>query len=515
MLRLFIVDDEKRTRDGVRNLTDWSRFGIGQVHTAGGGAEALAECGVLAPDILISDVRMPGMDGIALCESLRAAFPDLQIIFLSGYAEKDYLKAAIHLDAVSFVEKPVKPAELEQAVARAAERCKRLKYLAGIRASDERDLPAMRRLALLNLIAGVGGAAAQAQETSRARLFERGGDCFRALVLRLAAPCGGQAQFEEWLSETCAGVFGAVPHVFAAQDARQAVAVLYAEHPDALCDCALYWDALRTALRRSSCPAFCAVGAVHRGPDGVARSYRDASLAAQNLFFEGYGGLSFYRDAPRRDAEPERGTVAAFADCVARRDRAEALALLEQFRTRLCIHKNLSAPAVRDTYLQLCGQLFPLQNRRLDPQEPADASPFYLWERFRGFDTLNQLHEFVAEAAGELLAAPEGSPAVCKAIEQIESRFAEEDLSVKSLAEAAFVTPSYLSRLFKKETGKTIVEYLTGVRMEKAKELFRDKRLKLYHVSLLVGYTDPSYFAKCFKREVGVSPSDYRERALT
>jgi len=123
-LGLFLVDDEKRTRDGIRDGFDWAGLGIEVVGEAEDGVEALARVRRAAPDILVCDVRMPRMDGIELTRILRDRYPRLQIVFLSGYSDKEYLKSAIKVNAVDYVEKPVDDGELREAVLRAAARCR-------------------------------------------------------------------------------------------------------------------------------------------------------------------------------------------------------------------------------------------------------------------------------------------------------------------------------------------------------------------------------------------------------
>ena len=94
----------------------------------------------------------------------------------------------------------------------------------------------------------------------------------------------------------------------------------------------------------------------------------------------------------------------------------------------------------------------------------------------------------------------------------IHRHYSDENLSVKKLAEQVFLTPTYLSNLFKQEVGKTIGQYITEVRIERSKELLRDKRFKLYHVAQQVGYSDSNYYAKAFKKQTGCTPSEYREK---
>ena len=108
----------------------------------------------------------------------------------------------------------------------------------------------------------------------------------------------------------------------------------------------------------------------------------------------------------------------------------------------------------------------------------------------------------------------ENGSAVQTAIRLMHENYADKDLSVKTLAESVYLTPTYLSGLFKKRTGRTIGQYLTELRIAKSLEFLKDKQLKLYHIAELVGYDDPNYFAKIFKRHIGMTPSEYREKNL-
>ena len=87
----------------------------------------------------------------------------------------------------------------------------------------------------------------------------------------------------------------------------------------------------------------------------------------------------------------------------------------------------------------------------------------------------------------------------------------DQDLSIGTLAELVYLTPTYLSTVFKKQTGLTIGQYLLEVRVENAKQKMRDPQLKFYQVSEMVGYEDANYFAKIFKKKTGVTPTEYKE----
>lgn len=123
MYKALLVDDESTVRNGLMRHLNWTALGIETVQTAASGEEGLKLSLSFQPDIVVSDIRMYELDGVDLCRQIRRDNPDCQIIFLSGFADKPYLKAAIELSAVSFVEKPVDPAELERALAKAVAAC--------------------------------------------------------------------------------------------------------------------------------------------------------------------------------------------------------------------------------------------------------------------------------------------------------------------------------------------------------------------------------------------------------
>ena len=113
MVKILIVDDESYTREGILETIPWEDLSITEVKEAFDGINALEILESYEPDIILTDVRMPRLNGIELSFKAREIYPNCSIIFMSGYSDKEYLKSAIHLKAISYVEKPIDLYELD------------------------------------------------------------------------------------------------------------------------------------------------------------------------------------------------------------------------------------------------------------------------------------------------------------------------------------------------------------------------------------------------------------------
>lgn len=121
MYHLLFAEDEKATREGILDGIDWKALGIGEVRAARNGAAAMEILKEFVPDILLTDIKMPKMNGIELATQIRKSFPDCSILLISGYSDREYLKSAIYLKAVDFVDKPLRIPELTDQLIRAVQ----------------------------------------------------------------------------------------------------------------------------------------------------------------------------------------------------------------------------------------------------------------------------------------------------------------------------------------------------------------------------------------------------------
>lgn len=128
MLTVLVADDEQHIRDGITNSIQWTSLGIDKVLQAADGSQALELAESNKIDILITDIRMPRIDGIELSKSFRKMYPNCIIIFMSAYSDKEYFLSAIELKCTHFIEKPIQIEELQNAVKESVKNCQEIEY---------------------------------------------------------------------------------------------------------------------------------------------------------------------------------------------------------------------------------------------------------------------------------------------------------------------------------------------------------------------------------------------------
>jgi len=200
-------------------------------------------------------------------------------------------------------------------------------------------------------------------------------------------------------------------------------------------------------------------------------------------------------------------------NALSRRDKEEAGRILCAIYEDLTAQKAALNSSVKNMYFLLYNHILKLEKELLcTGRERKENGRF--WDNAL---TLQELHTFLAARATEAIDEREkegsgGNAVIFQVIEVMKQKYPDKNLCIKDLADAVYLTPSYLSGLFKRRTGTTINQYLTNLRVEQSKILLRDNRLKLYHIADRVGYEDAAYFARIFKTQTGMTPSEYREK---
>ncbi len=508
-MKILITDDEKLTRSGLISSINWEELGIDVILEASNGSEGLLVAQREKPDIILTDMRMPHMDGVAMAERLKTMLPDSAIIFMSGYSDKEYLKAAISLKAVSYVEKPLDPAEVAEAVKQAAGQL------------TEKGLVKRGRFQELkeheDHLAELMTRACPPDSFSHTELPAqmRSDDHFTCLILYFSTE--QTLSFNTILRETGAS-FTDIP-------ARRKLRELhFVKENNCLC-LFLYGDKPSRNTLMKLCDElfellssyglnYISVGTTSHGVTNAYNSYTSAVILLQEAFFNPPGSVL----SEAGDTVPSPPIIndfsAEYADALSSGKKEDAEKILVNLREQFDPSCRLLESQVKDIYYRLFLSLQKCARQAQIPDKVFNGGRA-IWDMVELSGTIDTLHDELKRCTlaffDRLSDRDTGSSMVFAIKEFIMQNYQNEALSIKSISDHVNRSAPYVCTFFKAETGQTLNQYITGYRMERAQEMLADPRYKITDVASRTGYTDVNYFGKIFKKISGVSPSEYRQ----
>lgn len=511
MIRLIIVEDERLIRQGIEKHVLWEELGIGEVRTAENAEEAFKICEEFSPDIIISDIKMPGMNGIQLCQKFRESLPESQIIFISGFSDKEYLKAAITLGAISYVEKPISIPELSEALEKAVISVRRLR----------RQSTNVLHSLLLQPSTDAESVIKAVQLSERGKILEK--DSFFCVgLLHAKRPIMNVAEFSRRLQESITSLANDSDlHFFVDFVENNSFAIMISgidktliESSDFKSD---FWHSLIEFWEEED-SWFLGIGTIVDSLELVSESYQAAAVALKCISYKGWKEYAFYNETCINYKEKLPEVLQnGFLKALINKDRNEAYQVLIGVYNMLIENHAILNFAVRNIYYTLdsiISQAEKTVHLNSNQQQENIENSIFLDDA----ETILEMHTFVTKHVNELFEENEeerkNNFIIKNVMEYMQKNYGRKDISIQMLADTVYLTPTYLSGLFKKKTGMTIMQYLTEVRMKKAEELLRNPKLKLYQVAEMVGYDDGNYFAKIFKKITGMLPSEYRENKI-
>ena len=525
MITLYIVDDEKTTRDSIKEFIPWKDLGVGAVKTASNGMTALELAAQIRPDIVLTDVRMPKMDGIELSKKLRELYPECKIIFISGYSDKEYLKSAINLKAVSYIEKPLNIEEIAAVIREAVQIClqeeKKRNDEIEIRNRLNENLPLIFQEITFDFIKeNADLAAIKTKYHVPLAGFSESGRYIAlcaafnwAFGLDACAKSESKSRILNALYEAGAGL----PPAFAAgfiEDDRLAF-IAPAGCVERQASAKLLLDAVgrvpnegytvSAGVGKDACP----IGE-------IPESYRIAAESVKMQFYGGSGNVYGITNFGGAKYSPDRSLIKSFRDAMRGNHLSAALQLVEKLTDRVRELKCGDIENIKNVYFHLLLTVFETAREKELIGSAEENEQCYIWQEIERIRFLPELSDYLQNNMKAVLAQTDKDGSENKKIFEINrfirENFSDRQLSVQAVAHNIFLNHQYLCSYYKKATGKTVNDYITEIRMEKAKELLLDKRSKILDVTARVGLTDPNYFSTLFKKYAGCTPSEYRER---
>lgn len=514
MYKVMIVDDEPLIREGLKELIPWADYGFCVTAAARDGLDALAQYDEAPPDLMIVDIRMPGMDGLELIGTLRARRQELHFLILSGYADFDYAKKALIWNVDGYILKPVDEDEL-------------IDYLHKIRGEldsrQERRTPRQddidkRREAVVHALLRHGG---EPDDGLFAEMSAIGmaSKAYQAAMLAVAHDDGQgfsvQGELKKRLQSAMSGAGAGA--VFTCDTY---IGVLLMQTYKTESRLAELQKQMNGAMEGLEGELVIAVGEPVYGPSGIKSSVDTARRLIKRKFYaepdriiSPDSGLLHQPEWP--DGQEDDFDYAAVENQLFLSldfgNRDSVRRIVERVGARMAA-RGLGEQAIKTNYVQLVTAAA----GRLQQQNPGmqGARELLVWvpdiyrQRY-----LSKLVEFVYERLESFISTLElgSADTLAKKIADIIHRNYMDNLKLDALADVFNYNSAYLGKIFKNHTGQYFNTYLDTVRMEKAKELLQ-RGLKVYQVAEQVGYANVDYFNSKFKKYVGMPPSVYRGR---
>ncbi|WP_168118797.1 response regulator [Paenibacillus sp. HB172176] len=528
---VLIVDDEKKIREGLMRHVEWNALHFQAPLQASEGLEALELMKTHSVDVLITDIRMPMMDGLQLIEQITRMRPEISIILLSGFRDFDYAKQAMAFGVKHYLTKPTDLGQLNKALMEvASERDSRLLQQTQMKTFEEKYMDAVDLLFeqfLEELIFGNGCSPEAVQEF----LFEH----------RIELP----------YSRYCVMTLASMPHSLPANDKltafrgirnlrgslqRFSIAVFpFTLKQEEDIHLLLNYneggqrdEAVRHLLQTLSpadphppvflSDAFLSLSDLQQGSRQALERKRAGTAAqaeteaqaafppqAQTPAFERFSAPTHPRSL---DQEIIRCMLAGKAD-----ETEQAVAALFAYLKAHHASIEILRQGMRNAMLAVQASVENFQSKPLGSCDDLSRSFLQLDDAHDPSEMERQLKAAVLACALRLNQSK--SSMSHKFVAQIKSYIEKnymDDITLQSASNAVHLSPTYVSKLFKKVTGSSFVEYVTQVRVREAQSLLRNIHMKIYEIGDRVGYRSTKHFSQVFKAVSGLTPSEYRDR---
>ncbi|WHX50327.1 response regulator [Paenibacillus woosongensis] len=497
MLRLVIVDDESSIREGAAKIITKENEAFVVAGVFSNGQDALDFIETTDIDVVITDIRMPLVDGLELIKRLKSLQPEIRCIIMSGFTDFEYARQALRCSAVDYLLKPINKKQL-------------FKLLNTLHEEKEASLGKEQRLrsgVLLSYFSSPSSFCSKLPELHLPQPY------FVVYVLRSRDI---EALHERLLSAIADADLGDAVDIVETDDGMLALVSYYTDEPDA--------KVIRQLAGQLQ-PVLAHLGIIQAGSSRgysqasqLSEAYRQAVRACDYGLYD-YKAWCYYHhdDLPQPDPDFTDWFISI------REELSEHMQILNIPLVQADLEKLFGqakeAKASRQSILSLCRLIHNTALAELP--EWKSASPPAAEEQLKGrmlsclsFAELKSLFFSHFLKGLEMIRATRLQMAD-KSVETVKRWIQEhydQQTELGSLASMVYLTPSYLSKLFKNETGMTITDYLIEVRIKKAKHLLKTSPdMKIHEIGCGVGYPDPAYFNKLFKRIVGVTPNEYKK----
>ena len=516
MIKVLIVEDEAGIRNSIANAYSWSEMECELLGCAASGIEALEICLKMQPDIIISDIVMPGIDGLTFLKYIKDKYPEIQFIILTGHRNFDYAKEALNIGASYFMLKPINYEELKENI------CKLASHI--LNSNEERETENKQEYVLRNLLNG--HIYKKSILTTKTQSLLDRLESFRTVVIQFDGDPSEDYYQTRDLNTFCNDLLPDHSSIFVRTDDSHLVMIYFIEGSENLSDLQNYLLQIQSRIyHHFRKTVSMGVSQIHCGHESLRESYIQSLRSMGKKFFTGNQSVNFFslEDVSESSLQPmDYYSILSFSnkitDLISRSNGIYLAQQAGELFEELIQPLNEKTDFVRSTFLIVAvlsiKKFFSNDNRQLA----------LLFEKYSNFQKVIQaqstqeLSDLFVELILDLsdyrsIKSSNRQVLIQNVISYISENY-QENISLNDAAKKVFLSPSYLSTLVTSETGKSFTDILNETRIQKAIQLLKDPSRKIAEIAYAVGFREPQYFTIAFKKYTELTPRDYRELYL-
>lgn len=527
MLKIFLVEDEFVMREGIKNNVDWKAHGYEFCGEAADGEVAFPMIQKLKPDIVITDIRMPFMDGLELSKLIKKEMPWIEIIILTGFEEFAYAKEAIKIGVAQYLSKPISGDELLQELDLLSDKILEKKRDREIQEQYNREMEENNQKNLKDFFQDLVSG-----EQSPAKLHEMAEQLgidisamwYNIILVQLKSGKNSEESFSNSMvnAEEEIRLWGEKNHLLVFDRGLEGMAFLFKgdseeEVQQLQNDCT---DQLEKTLSEyKDIKYFGGIGKPVKRLRELPESFESARIAFAHRYLLSESTIinsdSIQENEDDFDIEnvnPKQVDRSRVLEFLKLGNQEETKYFVDEFFKE--IGKNAIQSSIFRQYIVMdayfCVKEF-VENLELSSEDitPPDFTSGALKDEAGAREYVTSVIH-TAVMLREQTANDRYRGVVTQVMQYIEENYGDEDLSLNQVASHVNFSPNHLSTIFSQQTNQTFIKYLTDYRMSKAKELLRCTGDKSSVISMKVGYKDPHYFSYLFKKTQGMTPTQYR-----
>lgn len=522
-LKLILVDDEKGIVEGLKKMIDRYIPECEVIGTAYNGREGFELIQKRQPDIVITDIRMPQAGGLEMIQLLKAVDIQSKFILLSGYADFEYAQKGMKLGVNFYINKPVEEQELRDCVCQVMDtiRIERSK----VQEMDALKLASYQRFQEDGLrdILDMGNDDTEiAEELLRIGCAPEEGAQFACMLIEIRSKADGLRELGfDAVFRQIDLVFSQYSGVYRFRYTGAQIAVIVM-HGAALESRDMGNTAQRlheVLFRQLNVSSVIGIGSVQNRPGGISQSFEEARNALSYQVIKGAEPVISFTQIMSLTGKNELVTEEIIGDLEAaidNMDERESVVIIHRIFKIIEAEPNFSPVDLQ----QQCLNLLLLSIRKISFQQLQQntllSRQLLSLEGISRFKTLASLEQWMVEVIGGIIAFMLEHRALKKKdmiseIKKYVTDHYDESLSLAELAARFYMNPYYLSQYFKQKTGETYLNFLTHIRISRAKEMLEQTDMKVYEICHKVGYSDAQHFARMFEKWTGFKPREYRK----